>query len=485
MTRGNDSVLAKLDWLTVGMFMLLVFFGWLSVCGADYSFEEVGLLDFASRSGKQLVWILCSFGVIMVILAFSQNFYRSYAYVFYGFMIALLIVTIFITRDIKGTHSMIRIGPVGIQPEEFAKAATAMALAKFLDDYGFNPRDMRNICISVGLFMLPTLIIILQKETGSALVFLSFLFVLYREGMSGQLLFSGFCAVLFFILGVKYWNLPCFSMPFNTGPFVVMLLIELFTSFMVWMNVQHRNVGWAVFFIGVGTTFLGLLVSLLVIPFNVVTLQVISVAVMAAYLLYQVFKNVIKECLVPTLFAVLATVYLFSCNFVLDSVLQPHQQKRVNIILGIEDDPYGAGYNVNQSMIAIGSGGFWGKGFLNGTQTKLKYVPEQYTDFIFCTVGEEQGFKGAAVVLLLFGALMLRLVKLAERQSSVFGRAYGYSVVSIFLFHLFINVGMVLGITPVIGIPLPFFSYGGSSLWGFTILLFIFLRIDAERTSRF
>ena len=230
---------------------------------------------------------------------------------------------------------------------------------------------------------------------------------------------------------------------------------------------------------------IGLGISLSVKPFQVTLLQAGLIVLTSVYIIFRSFKDIARRYLLVALFSIGFVGYLFSVDYAFNEILQPHQRTRINVILGLEDDPKGAGYNVNQSLIAIGSGGLTGKGFMKGTQTKLKYVPEQDTDFIFCTVGEEQGFKGSVFVLLLYLSLLLRLIFLAERQSSVFGRVYGYSVVCILLFHLFINIGMVLGITPVIGIPLPFFSYGGSSLWGFTILLSVFLRIDCERTTSY
>ncbi|MCQ2066498.1 MAG: rod shape-determining protein RodA [Bacteroidaceae bacterium] len=485
MERRDNGVLANLDWVTVAIFIVLVLCGWLSIYSAGYSIEENEIIGFSTNAGKQLVWILCSFVLAAVVLSFSQNLYRSYSFLLYAAFILLLLVTIVIADDTKGSRSWISLGPMKLQPAEFAKFATALALAKFIDNDDFNPGKINSILKASAFFMLPLMLIICQKETGSALVYLAFFLVLYREGMSGLPLFGACCAVLFFIVGVKFWNVPVGDMPFCVGPFVVMILIQLLSALLMLVYLPGRSTWLPVLIIGAGSTVLGLIVSFMVFPFNVVVLQVISIALMAVFLLFQAMKNALGQCLITLAFAVLSTIYLFSCNFVFDHVLQPHQQTRVNIILGIEDDPFGAGYNVNQSMIAIGSGGFWGKGFLNGTQTKLKYVPEQYTDFIFCTIGEEQGFKGTLFVMILYLVFILRLMWLAERQSSVFGRAFGYAVACIFLFHLFINIGMVLGITPVIGIPLPFFSYGGSSLFGFTILLFILLRIDTERTSRF
>lgn len=485
MVRDRGSVIGQLDWLTIGLYLVLMICGWLSVCGAGFNFETESLLSFGTRTGKQLLWMVCGLGLGCFLLMFSQNFYRSYAWVFYVLMMLLLLVTIFIAKDTKGSRSWLELGPVKLQPAEFAKFATALALAKFVDEKGISPKNRIDLYKAMAIFLLPMCLIVAQKETGSALVYLAFFIVMYREGMNGILLFSGICAVIFFVLGIKFWETPFGNQPFTVGPFTVLLLVQIISAVLAWLLSRDRKLGIVTASIGVGSTLAGLFVSMLILPFKLPMLQIVSIAAIVGYMLYQALRNAIKECLVIVLFALGSTLFLYSCNYVLDHVLQDHQRTRINVVLGVEDDPTGAGYNVNQSKIAIGSGGLAGKGFLKGTQTKLKYVPEQDTDFIFCTIGEEQGFFGSTFVLLLYAAFLLRLLSLAERQSSVFGRIFGYSVVCILFFHLFINVGMVLGITPVIGIPLPFFSYGGSSLWGFTILLFVFLRIDSERTSRF
>jgi len=400
-------------------------------------------------------------------------------------MVLLLIVTIFVAKDTKGSRSWLNLGPVSLQPAEFAKFATALALAKFVDRFDFNlsyPADLLKACT---VFLIPMLLIICQNETGSALVYLAFLLVLYREGMTGSILFLGFCAVLFFILEIKYSPVSFGDQPFQVGTWLVLTIIQLLEALMIWIMSRDRNLSLTVLGIGLGGMLVGLAVSLSIIPFKVTWLQMGLIGVTSVYIVFRSLKDMVRRYIWVAVFAVGSIGYLLSVDYAFNDILKPHQRTRINVILGLEDDPQGAGYNVNQSLIAIGSGGLTGKGFMKGTQTKLKYVPEQDTDFIFCTVGEEQGFKGSLFVLLLYMGLLLRLIVLAERQSSVFGRVYGYSVVCILLFHLFINIGMVLGITPVIGIPLPFFSYGGSSLWGFTILLAVFLRIDCERTTSY
>ena len=323
--------------------------------------------------------------------------------------------------------------------------------------------------------------IVLQKETGSALVYLSFFLMLYREGMTGSILFTGVAMIIYFVIGIRFEDVVLWDTPTSVGKFTVLVLVQTFTAFMVLTYCDDLKKFRRILVVCFGITLLALLFSKFVIPFDIVWLQMALTAALIGYLVYEGMISRLRNYFYIALFALGSVVFFNAADYVMNNVLQEHQRTRINVLLGLDNDIKKAGYNVHQSEIAIGSGGLMGKGFLNGTQTKLKYVPEQDTDFIFCTVGEEEGFLGCAVVLGLFLALILRLIHLAERQPFRFGRVYGYCVLSVFLFHLFINVGMVLGLTPVIGIPLPFFSYGGSSLWGFTILLFIFLRIDAGR----
>ena len=461
MVTRNDSLWKSLDWVTICIYLLLIVGGWFSVCGASYDYGDRDFLDFSTRAGKQFVWIICSFGLGFVLLMLEDRMYDMFAYIIYIGMIILLIVTIFIAPDTKGSRSWLVMGPVSLQPAEFAKFATALALAKYINSYSFS----------------------IKKEK-CALVYLAFFLVLYREGMPGVVLFSGVCAVIYFVVGIRFDEVFIADTPTPLGEFIVLLLILLFAGGMVWVYRKRwepaRNI--------IGGSLIVLLIAYLIseywIHFSLVWVQWGLCVVVVGYLIYLALSERQRSYFLIALFSIGSIGFLYSSNYVFDNILESHQQIRIKVVLGLEEDLTGAGYNVNQSKIAIGSGGLTGKGFLNGTQTKLKYVPEQDTDFIFCTVGEEQGFVGSAAVLLAFLILILRLIFLSERQPSAFGRVYGYSVVSIFLFHLFINIGMVLGLTPVIGIPLPFFSYGGSSLWGFTILLFIFLRIDAGRGRR-
>ena len=480
-TDKNPSVLRSIDWWTILIYLGLLVFGWVGVCGASYTYGETDIFSLDSRSGMQIVWIGTSLVLGLILLLLDNRFYDTFAYGIYGVLLLLLIGTIFNPHSIKGSHSWLVLGPLRLQPAEFAKFATALALAKVMSTYGYDIRKWKDFAIILLLIFLPMVCIVLQKETGSALVYLAFFLMLYREGMSGSFLFAGVALVIYFVVGIRFADTMLLYTPTSVGKFVVLLLIQLFSGLLVFNYCKDKRDGLMILLATVVLTVIFLLFSLFVIPFDVVYVQLVILALEIGYLLWQSIATRVRNYLWIALFAIGSIVFLNLADYVLNNVMEPHQRVRINVLLGLEEDLKGAGYNVHQSQIAIGSGGIEGKGFLNGTQTKLKYVPEQDTDFIFCTVGEEEGFVGSAGVLLLFLALILRLIHLAERQPYRFGRVYGYCVLSIFLFHVFINVGMVLGLTPVIGIPLPFFSYGGSSLWGFTLLLFIFLRIDAGR----
>ena len=416
----RTNIWSAVDWWTVLMFLLLALFGWVNIYGAGYNYEQTSIFSFANRAGKQFVWICTAMVLGMVILLIDEKTYDMFGYWLYGAMILLLLLTPLLARDVKGSLSWINFGPINLQPAEFAKCFTAIAVAKYMGRFEYRLRGWRDLVMPGVLVLLPMFIImVLQKETGSALVFTAFLLTFYRQGMTGLVLLAGVLAVVLFIVVIRFSLLPA----------------------------------------------------------------VILLAVLFAFVMWRVWRNRVQRLWV-VLFFILYLGFSGMCNYAFTHVLQPHQRIRIEVLLGMKDDPSGAGYNVNQARIAIGSGRFFGKGYLEGTQTKLKFVPEQDTDFIFCTVGEEWGFVGSTAVLLLYLVFILRIIYLAERQREVSARVYGYSVASIFLLHLSINVGMVLGLLPVIGIPLPMFSYGGSSLWGFTLLLFIFLRMDAARMNR-
>ena len=483
MAYTNGSMIKSVDWITIALYLVLVIMGWFSICGASYDYGDLDFFSFDTRAGKQLVWIGCSVGLGFILLMLEDKLFDWFAYILYGLMMLLLLVTPFLARDIKGSYSWINLGPISLQPAEFAKFITALVLAKFMNAYGFTMNQLRYSVPVVCMVLLPMILIVMQKETGSALVYLAFFLMLYREGMPGAILFTGICAVVYFVVGIRYAAdlMPDECTP--VGEFVILTLITLLSAVLAHVYCKKKEAVRNILQYGGGSILLAVLFSYYVIPFNVVKFLYVESVALVAYLIGLAYHERLAHYLYIALFAVGSVAFLYSAETMFQK-LDDHQRVRIEVVLGMKEDLAGAGYNVNQSKIAIGSGGLTGKGFLNGTQTKLKYVPEQDTDFIFCTIGEEQGFIGSAAVLLLYMLLILRLIHLAERQYSRFGRVYGYCVLSIFFFHLFINIGMVLGLTPVIGIPLPFFSYGGSSLWGFTLLLFIFLRIDASRSNR-
>ena len=486
MAQGNDSksVIRSIDWATITLYLILITWGWFSVCGASYDFTNPDVFSFSTNSGKQMVWACTSFTLAMALLMIEKKFYDMGAYIIYGGMLLLLIVTLIIAPDTKGSRSWIPLGPVKLQPAEFAKFAVALAIGKYMDKYDFNMNNTRQFTRLIAMICVPILIIILQKETGTALVYLTFFLVLYREGMSGSLLFTAFAAVVYFVVGIRFsTDTISVNLPVITGEFVVLILAMVFTTIMTWIYTKNELALKVMLVGGWGITLLAILFSVYVIPFDVCKIILFLNLLIVLYLVVLTFYYRFYKYALIAAFAAMSTSFFYICHTMFDH-LADHQRIRIEVLLGMKEDLRGAGYNVNQAKIAIGSGGLSGKGFLNGTQTKLKYVPEQDTDFIFCTVGEEEGFIGSAGVLITYLLFIWRLIALAERQPDTMGRVYGYSVLSIFLFHLFINVGMVLGLTPVIGIPLPFFSYGGSSLWGFTILLFIFLRMDAERNIK-
>jgi len=481
MHRKGKGVFRSIDWWTIIIYVALLTFGWISVCGASYTYGETDLLSLSTRSGMQIVWIGTSLMLGTVLLLLDDRLYDTFAYIIFAVLLLLLFATIFNPHSIKGSRSWLVLGPLRLQPAEFAKFATALALGKLMSKYGYDIHKWKDFATTLALIFTPMLFIVLQRETGSALVYFSFFLMLYREGMTGSVLFTGVALVVYFVVGIRYADVMIGHTPTSLGRFIVLLLIQLFTISMLWVYCNNRKTTFRLLWICLGISITGILFSLYVIPFDLFWLQMSMSLILVGYLLWCFLRERLPNYLWIAGFAVGSIFFFNMADYALNHILEPHQRTRINVLLGLEEDLRGAGYNVHQSEIAIGSGGLLGKGFLNGTQTKLKYVPEQDTDFIFCTVGEEEGFIGSATVLLLFLALIARLIHIAERQPRRFGRVYGYCVLSIFLFHLFINVGMVLGLTPVIGIPLPFFSYGGSSLWGFTLLLFIFLRIDASR----
>lgn len=485
-SRNTESSLGGfrgLDWVTLIIYILLVSAGVVSIYAASYDFDNASFFDFDEFAGKQILWAGLSLILGSVILLIDYRIYKTYAFPIYVAVLLLLLITIFIAPDVKGSHSWIVMGPVSLQPAEFGKFATALALAKLFDSYNFSLNaKISNYFRALIIIFLPIILILLQNETGSSLVYISLIFVLYREGMSWLVLFSILCAISFFVVAVKFTEPMIIGLPM--GEFTVFILIMLIYVAMLLFYCKDIFIARNVIYGYVGSGVVVTVLALCGVPVNGLAYFLCIIAAGLIYTAIAMFRHRIGRFVVTIGFCLVSVLFLFSVNYAYNSILQPHQQQRIKVALGIEENLQGAGYNVNQSKIAIGSGGVTGKGFLNGTQTKLKYVPEQHTDFIFCTIGEEEGFIGASAVLIIYLALILRLIHIAERQRTPFERVYAYCVVSILIFHLCINVGMVIGLCPVIGIPLPFFSYGGSSLWGFTILLFILLRLDASRKER-
>ena len=481
MGSRNTNIFALIDKPTIVLYLILIFWGWFTIYAASYNFDDTSIFSFDGRAGKQLLWIGCASIIAFIIMMFDTRLLEAYAYPIYGVTILILILTIFIAPNVKGSHSWIVLGPVSIQPAEFSKFAVALCLARFMSAYNFVLKQPSNFIRAVLIIFVPLLIIILQKETGTALVYLAFSLVLFREGMTGLILLACVASITYFILALKYaetfWGITC------VGEFLVLTLILGTLIMMVKSIYKKRGTFRVMSLTCVAIAAITGIINIF-IPVNWVYALYAMIAANSIYTLILSLKTNSIKLLQPIAVAIVSILFMFSVNYIFNSVLEPHQQSRIKVSFGMEDDPRGVGYNVNQSKIAIGSGGFFGKGYLSGTQTKLKYVPEQDTDFIFCTVGEELGFVGSTILIALFVALILRIITISERQRDAFGRIYGYCVASIFIFHLCINIGMVLGISPVIGIPLPFFSYGGSSLWGFTILLFTLLRIDVSRTGR-
>ena len=414
--RQQKSIFDNLDWVMVTIYLVMVFLGWINIYAAVYNEEHKSILDASQNYGKQLIWIGSSLLIAVFILLLDGKVFTISAYPVYGLVILTLILVLVFGKEVSGSKSWFEVGSFRIQPAEFGKFATALVVAKFLGTMNIKFEDTRTKLITAAFIAAPALLILLQNDTGSALVYGAFLFVLYREGLSGNFLMAGVAVVVVFIITLLF---------------------------------DPRTMMWIV----------GVL----------------------AFLIYIAGKRTWKNALLMAGTAVVFSGMSYSVGYVVDNVLEKHQKTRINVMLGKEDDPKGVGYNVNQSKIAIGSGGFSGKGFLNGTQTKYKFVPEQSTDFIFCTVGEEWGFMGSAVVIILFMVLLVRIIFVAERQKSPFSRIYGYGVAAVLFFHFAVNIAMTIGLAPVIGIPLPFFSYGGSSLWAFTLLLFVFIKLDAYR----
>lgn len=471
----NNSIYKKLDWWLILCYLLLVFIGWLNVYSAIFNDEHSFILDFSQRYGMQFVWIITSLILGVIIIFFiNPKVYSVLSPLIYLFVVILLFAVIFIGKEVNGSKSWFVIGPVGFQPAEISKISTALFLSYIMSRYGFKLSKMKDAIKAAAILLVPMLFIVLEKETGSALVYAGFIFMLYREGLNGWILAFGFLAILLFVITLAFSSYTA--------------IICLFTLLAILNGIIGHQLMKHIALTAILVIFLAFLPKILSYEFldfiPEMPLEYWALAVMVPIIIYTLVKAVKKKLhhvkLITTCFF-LSVMFIFSVNFIFNNILQPHQRSRIENLLGIEEDLKGAGYNVHQSKIAIGSGGFSGKGFLEGTQTKYNFVPEQSTDFIFCTIGEEHGFIGSVFVIFLYMFLIIRLIILSERQKDSFNRIYGYCVACCFFMHFFINIGMTMGLVPVIGIPLPFLSYGGSSLWSFTILLAIFLRLDLER----
>jgi len=442
--RHKHTTLQSIDWIIVGLYAILVIMGWANIYATVYNEGHKSIFDISQNYGKQMIWIITSVIIVIVVMMTDREFFSAFSIGMYILMVLLLIAVLIFGKEIGGSKSWFVIGSFRMQPAEFAKFATCMAIAKYLGSFNIKIVNVKTILILLSIIGLPFGLILLQGDAGSALVYTSFVFLMYREGLSGNFLLVGLYAIILFIVTLLLQT------TFIDFPFDIMIPGKVMLIFV-----------------------LGIIGILAFIPFwrsrkrrgGIQQLKILA--------------------LIITVVLSLSTAYIFSVDYVFNDILSDHQRNRINELLSITSDPKGAGYNVNQSKIAIGSGGLTGKGYLQGTQTKFDFVPEQSTDFIFCTVGEEWGFIGSFVIISLFIILLIRIVVVAERQRSDFSRIYGYGVASILFFHLAINIGMTIGLAPVIGIPLPFFSYGGSSLWGFTILLFVFVKLDAYRLDSF
>lgn len=470
--KRTVNIWARIDKLTVFLFLLMVVLGWLNIYAAVYNEEHTGILDLSQRYGKQFIWIIATIVIAVFVVIIDNRFYFFFGYFIYGGAIFLLLLVLVLGKEINGARSWFEFGSLSFQPSEFAKAATALALARYLNSRGQELTRLKILLPAIVIIMLPALLTAVQPDMGSVVIYLSFFIVLFREGLSPYIFISGLLFVLLFFVTLLFNNLYV-TIALTTAAFLL-----------TWFATRN----WKVCFTGLAILIF-ITGSLYLLDFYLYKRLGTELVIMIGLILsgisyaWYIYRQKSVAVLIMYLFLAGSILYVNTVDYTFNHILKPHQKERVSILLGLKSDPYGTGYNVNQAVISIGSGGLAGKGYLQGTQTKFKFVPAQSTDFIFCTVGEEWGFLGSVVVIGLYMLLLLRLIFLSERQRSVFSRIYGYGVVSILFTHFFVNIGMSLGLLPVIGIPLPFFSYGGSSLWGFTILLFIFLRLDASRTE--
>jgi rod shape determining protein RodA len=450
----------------------MIIAGWINIYAAVYSEERSSIFDFSQRYGRQFIWIVATLVIAVFVVTIDNRFYLFFSWVIYGATIFLLILVLIFGKEINGAKSWFEFAGFSLQPSEFAKFGTTLALASFLSNKRHGPMRMDVLVPALAIILLPALLTYLQPDWGSMIVFFALFIVLFREGMSPYIFVSGLLAIILFFLTLLFNNI---YLTISLIAVAVILLYFITRKWKLCLTGSTILIAIMVIIYFLDLYFLKFLGTELVI----FTALLLSGAVFS----YYIYKKKAVVVMVIYLFLTGSVFFVNTVDYSFNNIIKPHQKQRIEILLGIKSDKHGKGYNINQSIISIGSGGFAGKGYLQGTQTKFKFVPAQSTDFIFCTVGEEWGFLGSVLIIGVYLTLLLRLVFLAERQRSAFSRIYGYGVISILFVHVFINIGMTVGLVPVIGIPLPFLSYGGSSLWGFTILLFIFLRLDASRTE--
>ena len=472
MRRNISGTYKQFDFLLFFMYLILVLFGLINVYSATYNPSHPSLFDFSMRYGKQFVWILAALFLMLLTLLIDSKFFSFIAYPSYIFALLLLIIVFFTAHEVNGARSWIQVGGFRFQPAEFTKVAVALTLAKVMSRQTFDLKKIKNIILVGVIILIPMVLILLQNDTGSALVYTSFIILLYRKGLNALFVVLLFAFVALFFLVLILPKLSVFI-----SLVVIFFLINYFTS-----KNKRETLLWTLAYIIIMATALIANYYLNFQKAPTVIFSLVTAGIMIVYLLFSAINLKPSKVWLTIIFLGLLA-YSFSVDYAYHNILEPHQRKRIDVLLGIDSDPLGAGYNVLQSKISIGSGGFWGKGFLQGTQTKYDFVPEQSTDFIFCTIGEEYGFVGSAIFLIFYLLFIVRIIFIAERQRSEFSKMYGYAVVSVLFFHFMLNVGMTLGLMPVIGIPLPFISYGGSSLWAFTIMIAILLRLDINRNE--
>ncbi len=472
---GNSYRTGKIDYPLVICYLFLIFVGWINIFAAVYSQEHSSIFDMSQRYGMQFIWILTALVLAVGILfVLNPKIYSVLSPPIYIAVCLLLFAVIFLGKEVNGSKSWFQIGPVSFQPAEISKISTSLFLAYLMSKYNFSLHKVKDAVAVAITLLFPMALIIMEKETGSALVYCGFIFLLYREGLSGWFLVFGIMSILLFVVTLAVSPLAAIIILFVLSGIIYGLYSgRLFVTLAITIPV-----GVLLGFLPKIFAIEGLELPAVIKPEYVALAVTLPLATLATVKAKGRRFAHIKMLLLGF---VCSLALIFSVQFIFNEILQPHQRARIENLLGITEDLKGVGYNVHQSKIAIGSGGLWGKGFLNGTQTKFNFVPEQSTDFIFCTVGEEWGFAGSVTVIAVYLFLIARLIVLSERQKDKFARIYGYCVACCFFMHVFINIGMTMGIVPVIGIPLPLLSYGGSSLWSFTVLLFIFIRLDMER----